>query len=110
LERDRLQQGLDEVAKERAERESAPPPGPTQLSVSDVLISIAFEGVPTPLEVKPWDTNLEDVATQWLGATQRSLKLKESIVRYLKHLEDTSESFPVRLETKLVEVHEQFAC
>jgi len=107
-ERDELRASLQEAATEREARESAPPPGPTQLSVSDVLISIAFEGVPQPLEMRPWDTNLEDVVVRWLGATQRSSMLKDSLVKYLKHLEDTSEQFPVRNTAKLVEVHEEF--
>merc|ERR1711862_474361 len=83
--------------------------GPQQLSVSDVLISINFEGVPLALDVRPWDTNFDDVVKKWLAAANRSLKLQESIVKYLRHLENSATAFPLRVEAKLLEVHEQFA-
>jgi len=104
-----LKTSLDEERRIRQEMEAAPPPGPSQLSVSDVLISVAFDGVSTPLQVRPWDTNFTDVVDVWLATTQRSTQLQPSIVRYLKHLEETAEVYPVRVDTKLHEVHAQFA-
>jgi len=83
--------------------------GPTQLSVGDVLISVAFTGVPQPLELMPWDTNLEALVTKWLAAVQRSSRLQPSVVRYLTHLEATAEAFPVRVEASLLDIHEEFA-
>merc|ERR1712232_1025658 len=106
---DQLQTSLDEERRLRQEREAAPPPGPSQLSVSDVLISVTFDGVSTALLVRPWDTNFTDVVDAWLATTQRSTQLQPSIVRYLKHLEETSEVYPIRVDTKLHEVHAQFA-
>jgi len=113
----RLRSEHEEMGSLRAQLEEMgsrgdgePPQGPTQLTVSDVLISIVFESVEVPLELRPWDTNLEDVVTRWLSAARRSSNLTQSLVRYLRHLEETSEAFPVRLEAvKLLEVHEQFA-
>eukprot|EP00927_Polykrikos_kofoidii_P062139 TRINITY_DN56957_c0_g1_i1.p1 TRINITY_DN56957_c0_g1~~TRINITY_DN56957_c0_g1_i1.p1 ORF type:complete len:507 (+),score=137.52 TRINITY_DN56957_c0_g1_i1:212-1732(+) len=109
IHRDELRVSLEEELRLKKEREEAEPPGPTQLSVSDVIISVTFDGLTTPLEVRPWDTNLEDVVSKWLGVVQKSTKLKPSVVRYLKHLEETTDSFPVRLEARLSEVHEEFA-
>lgn len=104
-----LEEEVAEAERLRRAREEAEPPGPTQLSVSDVLISVAFEGVKAPLELKPWDTNLEDVVTEWISAVQIKPHLKESILRYLKHLEESTCAFPVHAYAKLLEVHEQFA-
>jgi chromosome segregation ATPase len=104
-----LQTSLDEERRLRQEREAAPPPGPTQLSVSDVLISVTFDGVSTALVVRPWDTNFADVVDAWLNTTQRSTQLQPSLVRYLKHVEDTAEVYPIRVDAKLHEVHAQFA-
>mmetsp|Transcript_66694 Transcript_66694/g.188464 ORF Transcript_66694/g.188464 Transcript_66694/m.188464 type:complete len:409 (+) Transcript_66694:1-1227(+) len=95
-------------SKEQAKR-AIEEAGPTQLSAGDVLISVAFHGVPQPLELMPWDTNLEAVVTKWLTATQRSIRLQPSVVRYLTHLEETAEAFPVRVEASLLDVHEEFA-
>lgn len=81
----------------------------SQLTVNDVLISITFDDTPAPLELKPWDTNFEDVVMSWLLSVKRSEKLKQSLVRYLKHLEETCEAFPVRKKANLLEVHEEFA-
>lgn len=108
-ERDKLLHSLNEAERVRKELEDAEPPGPAQLSVSDVLISVAFEGIGSPLELRPWDTNLDNVVTSWLECVQRSRAMQPSLVRYLRHLEDTSETFPVRVVAKLVEVHEKFS-
>eukprot|EP00913_Durusdinium_trenchii_P031433 g29428.t1 len=78
LERDKLAEALakerERAEKERQDAELARqdagplvelanvPTGPTQLAVSDVLISVVFKESPkTPLEVKPWDA-LEDTS------------------------------------------------
>ncbi|CAE8643222.1 unnamed protein product, partial [Polarella glacialis] len=113
LERDEISRTLDQERQQseqvRKELEEAEPAGPAQLTVNDVLISVVFDDAAAPLEVKPWDTNFEDVVTNWLATVQRSDKLKPSLVRYLRHLEETSAAFPVRREAKLLEVHEEFA-
>jgi len=112
-ERAGLINSLEEVKRVEQEREAAraaePPPEPKQMKVDDVLISVSFTGVPTPLEMRPWDTNLEDVVREWLTATQRSESLRSSLVKYLRHLDDTADSFPLRVEASLLDVHEQFA-
>lgn len=108
-ERDKLRMSLHESELLKKKLEDAEPPGPAQLSVSDVLISIAFEGIGSPLELRPWDTNLDDVVTSWLECVQRSRAMQPSLVRFLRHLEETSDVFPVRTAAKLVEVHEKFA-
>lgn len=110
LERDKAEQERMHAEQARKELAEAEPPGPAQLTVNDVLISVCFEEVKgAPLEVKPWDTNFEEVVSSWLQAAQRSQNLQSSLVRYLKHLEDTSSAFPLRQDAKLLEVHEQFA-
>jgi len=94
---------------EEAEREAAAR-GPQQLSVSDVLISVVFDGAEEqPLVIRPWDTNMEDVVANWLAHAKRSSALQPSLVQYLKHLEDTTAAFPVRVEAKLTDVHQEFA-
>lgn len=108
-ERDGLRTSLAEAERLRKEQEEAEPPGPQQLSVSDVLISVSFEGVSSPLQLRPWDTNIDDVVSQWLTTAQRSRVMQASLVRYLRHLEDTATSFPVVQAARLVEVHEAFA-
>merc|ERR1712100_473003 len=50
---DQLKASLEEAALERQALEAAPPPGPKQLTVSDVLISVNFEGISTPLDMRP---------------------------------------------------------
>jgi len=110
LERDSLRDSLAETRRAKEELEEAEPPGPSQLSVSDVLISIVFDGNQAlPLEVLPWDTNFEDVVVKWLAAANKSSQLRVSLTRYLQQLEDTTDVFPVRLEAKLVDIHEAFA-
>jgi len=104
-EREQLKSSLEEECRLRKELEEAPP---TQLSVSDVLISVSFEGVQSPLEIKPWDTDYAEVAQKWLTASQKSAHLLNSVVAYLKHLDDTATAFPVRVDAKLSDVHEQF--
>jgi len=64
--RDQLRKQLDAVEQSKRELEEAEPPGPSPLSVSDVLISVTFPGVDTPLQVLPWDTNMDDVVGKWL--------------------------------------------
>merc|ERR1719198_1248876 len=87
-----VQQEHIEAEKAKRDREEAlralEEAGPAQLSKSDVLISVSFEGVKEPLELQPWDTNFEAVVKRWLEAVQRSSKLQPSLVRYLTHLED----------------------
>lgn len=73
-----------------------------------MLISIAFDGVSQPLEMKPLDVNHGEVVEKWLADTQRSMKLKDSLTRYLRHLEETSSTFPVKIEAKLLDVSEEF--
>jgi len=51
---------------------------------------------------------MDDVVGKWLETTSRSAHLRTSLVRYLKHLEDTTEAFPVHVVGNLVEVHEEF--
>lgn len=117
-EKESLSQKLEEQRqeKERARREreqghdnEAQPSKRAPLSVSDVLISVAFEGVAVPLELKPWDTNLDAVVSEWIANVKIKPHLKDSILRYLKHLEDTTHAFPVHVCAKLLEVHEHFA-
>lgn len=112
LEKEHLCRSLEEERAEaeraRREREEAEPPGPAQLSVSDVLISVTFEGVAVPLQLKPMDTNLEDVVSVWFATVKIKLHLKESVLRYLRHLEETTQVFPVHLEAKLLDVYEEF--
>lgn len=107
-ERDGLRTKLAEATRDLAERNAAPPPKPTQLALSNVLISIAFDGVSQPLEMKPLDVNHGEVVEKWLADTQRSMKLKDSLTRYLRHLEETSSTFPVKIEAKLLDVSEEF--
>lgn len=116
-ERDGLRRTLDESRGEedraRKEREDAEAALPTQLAVSDVLISVVFDGVPTPLEMKPWDTDVDGVVSNWLATAseqnQLSADLRPSLVKYLRMLEESAECFPVRTQAKLADVHDQFA-
>ncbi|CAE7544838.1 UBC23 [Symbiodinium sp. KB8] len=82
LERDKAEQERMHAEQARKELAEAEPPGPAQLTVNDVLISVCFEEVKgAPLEVKPWDTNFEEVVSSWLQAAQRSQNLQSSLVR-----------------------------
>jgi len=108
-ERDRAEKEHQDAEQARQDLANAEPPGPAQLAVSDVLISVSFKEVERPLQVKPWDTNFEEVVGAWLHAVQRSEQLQSSLVRYLKHLEETSTAYPLHQDAKLLEVHEQFA-
>lgn len=96
----------DEARRQQVSAEAAPP---TQVAVSDVLISVRLEGATAPLELKPWDTNFDSVVSEWLAAERKTAELQVVLVRYLHHLEDTAETFPVKAEAKLHEVREQFA-
>jgi len=109
LEEQRQEKERARIDREKGRNKEGQPSEPTPLSVSDVLISVAFEGVTVTLELKPWDTNLEDVVSEWIASAKIKPHLKDSIFRYLKHLEETTHAFPVHAEANLLEVHEQFA-
>merc|ERR1711957_1044775 len=83
--------------------------GPSKLSANDVLLSVAFADIAQPLEMMPWDGDVEAVVSNWLATVQRHSRLQPSLVRYLKHLEDSAETFPIRVEANLLDVHEEFA-
>merc|ERR1712136_313332 len=103
-----MRASLDMFKQEEAGRLSQST-GPQPLSVSDVLITVVFEGVQAPVLVRPWDTNFDEVAREWLAENKKSAGLKDSLAAYLKHLEETSDAFPVRMETSLLEVHEKYS-
>jgi len=113
-ERDGLQLTLTEgrEEEERAQRakEELPLQPPPPLAVSDVLISVVFDGAAAPLELRPWDTDLEGVVEGWLTAENLAKEAQPSLVRYLRQLEENAEAFPVRKVANLVEIHEQFKC
>lgn len=96
----------NEARRQKEDAEAAPP---SQIAVSDVLISVRLDDATAPLELRPWDTNFESVVAEWLAAEHKAAELQKCLVRYLHHLEDTADAFPVRAEAKLQEVHEQFA-
>merc|ERR1712232_778192 len=103
-----LRSSLAEECKLRKQLEEAEPPGPTQLCVNDILISVAFDGVNLPLEIRSWETNFEEVAQRWITAAQKSTQLQQSVVAYLRHLEESATAFPVKVDASLVDVHEKF--
>mmetsp|Transcript_87346 Transcript_87346/g.250296 ORF Transcript_87346/g.250296 Transcript_87346/m.250296 type:complete len:820 (+) Transcript_87346:52-2511(+) len=98
-----------EVAEALQQKEAVESAPPTQIAVSDVLISVSVDGASVPLELRPWDTNFDLVVSDWLVAEQKAPNLQDCLVKYLRHLEDTAETFPVRTQAKLQELHEQFA-
>ena len=100
--REEMRASLDTLKQEEADRLSQSP-GPQPLSVSDVLITVIFEGISAPVLVRPWDTNFDEVAREWLSENKKTAGLKDSLAAYLKHLEETSDAFPVRKETSLLE-------
>lgn len=112
-ERDSLRRALEErreeecARKEQEEVQTPRPPPP--LAVSDVLISVVFEGASSALELRPWDTDLEGVVSAWLAAERQAPGLQPGLVRYLRRLEESAEAFPVFAEASLREVQEQFA-
>merc|ERR1711971_215269 len=99
----------EEAARVQRQQEEAKSSIPSQIAVSDVLISVDIEGSSAPLQLRPWDTNFDKVVSEWLAVEHQAAELKNSLVLYLRHLEDTAETFPVRAEGKLEEIRDQFA-
>merc|ERR1712070_1060740 len=64
-----------------------------QLSVSDVLISISFEGTNEPLMLKVWDTEIPEVVAKWLDANKKSKSLQKALARFVQEVEDGAEVF-----------------
>jgi len=93
----------EEADRLRREREAE-----RVLQVSDVLISVSFEGASASLALRPWDTDLEGVVGHWLATQQRGMEMQSCLVRYLKHLEDTADAFPVHAQASLEEVQSRF--
>lgn len=105
---ERAQGEVAEALQQKAAVESAPP---TQLSVSNFLIRVDVEGAATPLMMRPWETrrDLPRVVDAWLESEGKAPHLQHCLVRYLRHLDDTAESFPLVVAVSLQHVHEEFS-
>lgn len=97
-----------EAAESLKQKEAVEAAPPSQIAVSDVLISVVFDDATSPLELRPWDTNFADVVSTWLAAEHKAPQLLDCLVKYLRDAENSAIAFPLHLRASLQKLYDDF--